>query len=446
MPTLFVTLLSLGLVADLFLGDLDIGPFSSRVYLMFLLLAYVLAKTVLIRQSLFKSKEAYFLFIVYALFIFWAMVNSIHNLEPLPKLFYGIASTHGMALTIFLVAQAELRTRKDLGFLGGMILVSAVVSGLVAICQWQNMDWAYDLVNRLRPIREEKIGEILLYAGYAPGLSSYSIPFSYHMVTFGFLAISRVFLPGENKGSLLSRSLQYLAVIVIPVAILISLSRSAALAGVIGFLFVGRYVFSGRARGKKFRLGFAKASVLVVLLFGLIFSLYSRFSESSASQAIQSGPYSLGRIIQMEDPVRAGFTAQALNFASKHLLLGGGLPAYLAESPDRTKIFGAQAPHNIFLNCLVYYGLPGICLLFVLLWRVYITCNRALGLMDLDPGSRWLVVGAVAGVLAYFLNSLFHNDSFVTGGTLPWWLLGLLCAYISQMQQQERKVGLLYGR
>ena len=93
------------------------------------------------------------------------------------------------------------------------------------------------------------------------------------------------------------------------------------------------------------------------------------------------------------------------------------------------------APHNLFLNAAVYYGIIGLLLIILLVKVVFSTCIKAVKLSAKRHSITWITFGAVTGIVAEFINSQFHNSNFVSGSHLPWWLLGILCVIIAREQK-----------
>ena len=189
-----VALLLAVLISEVFLAGIDLGPYSLRVYLIVVLLSMVGAQTALSQRGLFRSKEAQRLFLIYLAFVLWAIVSSLYNSVPLGNMANRIASTHLIAVTGFLVTQSALKRRRDTVLMASLMAMTALVSGFVAIMQWFGVTWSWDLALMLHP-GEELAGQVLgtLYGaawGFVPGLAFYSIPLSYHLLSFGMLIFS----------------------------------------------------------------------------------------------------------------------------------------------------------------------------------------------------------------------------------------------------------------
>lgn len=431
------------LVAERFLADIDLGLVSVRVYLMGVLLMAVCARVAVTRRRLFRSAQARLLCVAYVSFVAWAWTSRLYQGEQMADVAQAIAATHLMAISVFVVTQAALAKRRYAAALGGIMGGTAVASGAVGILQWLGVNWAWELALLLRP--GERSAELLLGTlrggtyGFVPGLASYSIPFSYHLVSFGMFAVAWVQEGIGGRRGALQRTIGLIGVIVIWVALVVSQSRSAVLAGL---LAAGALVFFGGTGGRRARSAAAHAArvcggigLAIVLLLGMQIAWGSLAGRDLGPG---EGQYSLGRILQVDDPRRAELLSAAWQLASEEWLFGAGLRRFgsMVEAPgDQYAARGPVAPHTMFLSAAVYYGLPGVFLVVAVLGTIAVTCNEAMRVAQRDPDVRWVVLGGVSGLLAYFVNAQFHNDSLVTGGTLPWWLLGVLCAVISAARE-----------
>jgi hypothetical protein len=439
-------LLIIALVSDMFLGDLDLGPFSLRVYVMWAMLAWVLMRTLSSQQSPLRSKEAHRLAVVYLVFIMWAMANRLYNGEPLDRIALGIMKTHGMALTIFLVTQAVVSNPRVAALLAKAMALTAIISGSVAILQWWGIDWAWTLTVILHPdeIFSSQMMVVVRYF-HAPGLALYSIPLSYHLSTFSIFYFALFLSQVQTKKTFLIKVSSFMVIIVMSIAVIIPQTRSAIFAAGSALIFVLISEFYRGWRFSQFRLGLVRLFLILLSFSCAVFLTYSLLAERITSTEAKpaEGGYRLGRVAELEDSQRLELTSAALQFISKHVLVGGGQEEFKSH---QGKIYEHQvSPHNMFLNCLVYYGLIGLALLLALLREIFQTCAKALRL-NLSPNTRWTVLGAVGGLIAYIFNSMFHNDSFVSGGTLPWWLLGLLCGLISQERGRKLNYRVANGK
>lgn len=426
------------LVAQFTVLEFDIGPASCRMYMQFGMLTLILSKILITRERIFRSKESINLFFAFTFFILWATINNFYNGETLWNIIYRFTSTHFYFFTAFTVCQFLLRKRREIVLFARVMTISSIISGFVGIMQWLGIQWFWDLAKMLHPLQvSAKIS--LLEMGFVPGLAQYSIPFSYHLITFGMFTFSWLFYTVSVSEKRLKMLCGLTGILILSISILISQSRSAVYASIVSIFFLLFYgsftmiVKQGKIIKYK-RKNLALIIFVLLLFFNAVILLNIQNSESSNIR------YKLNRILILKHESRASVALKSINMFQKNWFFGGGLR-------ELGKLFSvgetAIAPHNMFLNAIVYYGLPGLFFLLLLLRSVYITCKKAIRMVTHYDELRWVIYGAVAGIIAYILNSLFHNDSFITGGGFGWWLLGILCGFIAQANHvvvQKRRI------
>lgn len=438
---LLVALVLAALISEIFVASVDIGPFSARVYLLTVALGLVLARALVVRESPLRSGEARRLGAIYLVFVLWALANRVYQAEPPASIAYRIGATHLLALMVFVVTQAALRRRRDIALLAGSMALTTVLSGSFAILQWLGLGWTWDLALMLHPgdTPFQTAWERLIYRhssrwGVVPGLASYSLPLSFHLVSFGMFVLTWTVYKLLARRPLLDQLIGLAGLLVLVLALVLSQSRAALLGGLVALTSAVGYTI--RRQGSVSRAAAVRAGVgvSVVLAFaGLVYSLGRSPLDPSASAG--QGRYSLGLIFRVADDGRFGLWRTALEFGAAHPLLGGG-PVRFNEllGVPRDNISWPMSAHNMFLNALVLYGLPAVLLLLLLLTTVYLIGRRALLATVEDPGGNWIALGAILGLIAYVTCGQFHPESFTSGGTLPWWLLGVLCALLAQVR------------
>ena len=118
--------------ADLFLGDLDIGHASPRIYLLFALGIVVAAKTVSGQLQLFSSRLGMAIAAVYAMFIVWAVANTVIRGAGVADAIEQLGSTVFFGWLLFVLAQASIRRLNDLRLIWTALAASAVLSATIA--------------------------------------------------------------------------------------------------------------------------------------------------------------------------------------------------------------------------------------------------------------------------------------------------------------------------
>ncbi len=250
----------------------------------------------------------------------------------------------------------------------------------------------------------------------APGLAPTTIFAGYQLAVAFPLALS-VLLSRHVSGRKGTGAVLILGLVAIALGLVVTGSRSAVGAGVIGGVFV------------LLLLRFNKRRRLVgplVAALGIGVALY--FAVGMV--------YDPGRFVQLEGrsaQVRGPMQATALNYALRHPL-GTGVyrpdESYIPAGvePHLQRMIVGTATHNQFLNVLTYYGFPGLVLLILFyglvvrqLWRLWHGVARGA-----SERTRWLVAGCAGAVLAYLLNSLLHNAGPFVGDWFHWYVIGLL--------------------
>lgn len=431
------------IVGHLFFGNLDIGPFSIRIYVMgilgFLLLLDLLAVK---RKRLFKTTIARDLSIIYLIFIAWTVMSGIAQGALLRDLIFSIFSSHVFALVGFILIQNRLTTRRHIIFFAGALAFTAVLSSAFAIAQWFGFEQAWDVALSLRPGQEDNLlGTRFGDYGFVPGLSVFSISLSYHLITLGLLVYSWVIhkrglhLPQFVLGIILTCTLL--------TGIIFSQSRSAVAATAAVFLLSMMLTFWGQSRKNRASTSRGIHKYLIAIgVIGVVLILvlpqFDRFYDSTPDAA--GGGYRLGRIFNLQDPKRGQVAGSAIELAVSsvpNLLIGTSGEEYVkflsTRFDENERII---SPHNIFLNAIVSGGIPSLILIIVLflgLFRLSKMVHRA---SQLDPSIKWIGMGAIYGLFAFLINSQFHNSGFVSGDPMPWWLMGIMVALIDYVRDQ----------
>lgn len=105
------------MVADLFLGDLDIGPASSRIYLLAVALVLTALQVLRGELRLFSSRSTMAIALSYGLFILWASVNSFIRGQSVADIVLGFGPTILFGWLLFVFAQAAIRRPSDVTLL-----------------------------------------------------------------------------------------------------------------------------------------------------------------------------------------------------------------------------------------------------------------------------------------------------------------------------------------
>lgn len=394
---------------------------------MFLFL-YVLGSASVKKNTIIVFKQVRFLLIIYSILIFWIIVNRSFNGVPINNSLIKVSSNHIISVLSFLTIVYLATSPKRIYILTWSIVASAVISAIFGIMQYFGFQWFWEISILLHPNAQLLLQNTnaTLY-GFIPGLALFSIPFSYHLIVSGCLIFP--ILASPEKFNILLRRRATLVVFIITIAIILSNSRSALL----GFILL-YYLVIIKFSPKRY----LKNKLKYIILFGCLFMAV--YSVSSRIQSDQSG-YTIKRILSLKDSQRVLTIRATIDYIKNSNLLLGNISSYfshLGTAQEASLFERLHTPHNLFLNAFVFYGLPGLLLTTLFLYQL------SLILIDFGRNNKnlpfklsWINSGATASILVFTFNSMFHNESFLSGSVLPWWSLGILVA----SQQQIKKAG-----
>lgn len=411
--------------ADLFLGDLDIGPASSRIYLLFALGVVVTVGVLSGRIKLFSSRLGLAISVVYALFIGWALVNSVIRDAGLVDSVERLGSTIFFGWLLFVLAQASIRRISDLYLVWAALTASAVLNAIVAISQWLGLDAAWDLARLFRP------DTLFDRFPAVAGLALFSIPLAYQLLVGGVLLAGALLWWPRRYDSL--RWLAGIGLGIVMLGTLFSLSRSAIGIGALALLalVIARYAPHPRAVLKFAVAGVVLLAIAVIVGNVLIASRSSARRPSTYPERVDR--FNLSRATSISSPDRWGVWRLAVDSWLKSPLIGD-IAAYNAEFRVRGKtdrnlgIGRPRAPHNLLLNSLVIYGAIGTSLILAFMGLVTFLAYRTVRATRSSPSLGPLALIVTVGLIAFTVNAQFHNESFVSGSTLGFWLVAFLVA------------------
>jgi len=453
-------LLLLAIVSEQWFSGIDFGPFSIRVYLMVLLLAWIVWLSVRNREPLLRTSEAKGLLLLYTAFVLWSSLDGFITGTPIERIIIHVSSTHLLAILAFLTTQYLLRRNFEFVWTVWVMVATALLSGLFAIVQWFGVDWAWHVALRLHPGEEDLVlGTRFGSWGFVPGLAVYSIPLSYHLITFGSFGHA-YWVHSVVKGFSLGARLFALVIsLLLGVATLLTQSRSAAVAYTMSM--VAAIALNAWYMRKRLTTKMIAQTMLPLVLSVSVLAVLDGAVQSSVAEAAKKSPAALGsvepssedstrvdssetpkpkagegnyrtnRIFKFKDSTRAALLWFSINYILDNPWTSGSLSDFgslIAESEDPRLPDRPLTPHNLFLNAAVGYGIPGLLLIVLLVWKVCTVCWKMLVELSPKVEVHWVGIGAAIGLLAYLVNGQFHNDGFVTGGTLGWWLLGVITA------------------
>lgn len=415
------------MVADLFLGDLDIGPASARIYLLALAAAATLYLLVNGRLRLFSSGLSLALAVTYGGFLAWVTFNTLLRGGDFSGTINQLGSTLLFGWVLYVVAQAAMKSRRDVFSVSAALALTAIATALVASLQWFGFDPAWDLTRSLRP--DEQFDSFKA----VPGLSLFSISLSYHLLIGGALiAGGALWWP---KRPILHSGLNWAAVSVIALALVFALARSAILAAaLIAVLFTLIHLFRRPGAGKRGSWKYPAAFVVTfAVTVGIFVSVAGPPSElGNTGYPARESRYGLDRLRFFSSPERVALLHYAWDSWLDSPFIGDN-PAYVEGYPLRVAVDDdlstkPQAPHNMVLNTLIFYGAIGGVIMAGFLVLLAVLAVRTVRKAYKDPLLGPLAVATSLGLVAFLFNAQFHNESFVSGSTLGFWLVAILTA------------------
>jgi hypothetical protein len=416
--SLNVFFLLMGLVSSMFLSDFDLGPFSLRVYILVFLFGLSLLQIASKRMQATQLKVGKNILLFYGIYVFWWLISSFATNASSAWIFNYFISRHLAAIIVFLLILIILRTRRDVEFVASGLGVAVIISSLAAILQWQNIGWVWDMWKALYPNVIEKYGALAGTRFFlTPGLADYAFTQGYYMASLGPLLL--IFF--QNKRRIW---IGFLGLLVVIVAVF-TVQQRAALLGVIVelillFIFILKYK----------RYSFVSTVMFFSIVFIGIFFIVN--STNLLSYGEGNVAYRLDRFSLITDASRLGYLRITFEFIKGRWLFGDAY--HYLEYLQTTNIPDKQSTaHNMFLNSLIFAGLPG--LLFVGLLTINLFRRGWIAWQIALCKGDYLLLGIILSLLGYLIVAQFHNSSFVTGDTLPWLGIGLLEV---RMQQAEK--------
>lgn len=210
-----------------------------------------------------------------------------------------------------------------------------------------------------------------------------------------------------GKNGIISKILFVILLTLLIVVVLLIEERSCILFMLFIFVFYLLKLYKSFSARKK-------SVVFIVLFFGIVV-LFSYIMPVLSDYLLNS------RFADSDDSLRSSLLAKSFSFIKENLLLGG-MKSFL-------KIAG-YPPHNIFLNSFVEAGVFG----FVISLIIYFS-QISLGLKLTNISNHMLLGYAF---LAYTLNSLFHNDSILSGDVLAWLLWAMIFSLYKYFNKEKR--------
>jgi O-antigen ligase len=200
------------------------------------------------------------------------------------------------------------------------------------------------------------------------------------------------------------------------VGLLLTLSRGAWLASVIAFALVGALALRCHLIDARRIRNIAAVIVMAGLVLGIAFGprIYDRLTRSASGNV----------------DVRFDLNQIALRMTADHPMFGVGLNNFVErmsayDPKDVMEYFPAPA-HNLYLLESAEAGVPALVLWLVLFGTILLGALHHLPRMN-DPRLAWIVVGCVAGSIAFLVTQLADfSHRLEPLRSIVWFQIGLL--------------------
>lgn len=415
--------------AALLLVEIDFGPASPRVWVIFLLFAWAMLRVSNKQFDPMIIQVLRPILILWACFTAWTFFCDLgHGKLNLDFQMFGYVNTKLSKFAVPIMACISfavlLRREVDIRFMVYVGLCTVSISVAVGYLQFFDIPYGWEIHRKFRPITvavEELLKNRKVESQNITGLSGRSIQFAYTLITFGIFSFSYVMI--KQKGS----KFAYWASLAIFGGFALAAYMAKSRSGMIAFMLSGLAswvilfkLYHGFRPQKAvfgvFMLGAALLAVVLVIKGQEAFK-YENFD----------------RMTSLQDDYRIWQAQMAIKETAANPIIGVG-------SGNYSRMY-EKTPHNLFLNAGVYYGVPGVlfaCWHIGMLWTLYLWYKRVVAhITELS----WVTFGCALAVMNYTWNSMTHNDSFITGGFFLYYILGLFAASIAWELRHTRRGG-----
>ncbi len=392
------------LISITLLGSFAIGPFTVRVYMTVIMIAFLLIKS----RGKDNSRNVYSiprdfitLFGAFLIIEFFALLLNGEFLDyEYPKY---LLSRYIPCLVSFFAFDYFLSTPERCKKTFIFLTILIVINCLITLFQFYGNPLGLKIAIAFTNVAENE-NEIMNNGGRddmavfgvnsAVGLFQHTFSNGMYIASLGILIAG---LEDKFNKYKILKLVYFLLVFGIIFACMTTQGRAPFLMLVLSFLLL----FLRTPLNRPLKI------VVVALVFIAAWNYLPSMIESE----------SLGRIsdqsIYQEDS-RQEIWRGCLVFLKDHLILGG---------PFSYSQTGAAPPHNYFFNAFILSGLFGGIVASILFIRVMYEAIMAL----IKKNSSIMLISAAASIIIYMVNSLFHNASIITGDTLFFLIYPLFC-------------------
>jgi hypothetical protein len=406
------------LTAQYLLVEFDLGPFSLRVYLCAALSVAALASSALFLRRWSEVPGLAPITGVWLAYLLWYLVASVFNGNLGQPLEFGVnfLSVYLLPTLVCLSMVALLRDHLEMEGVAIWLALIATANAAFAVLQSAGVSFAWNVHKLLFPIRNITTEDMRLQRGnwyidgWPPGLSSYSIATSFVVLCFGVLWATYAAQCWHRR--------QYLRTLVcLLLLVLVEAGNVAAMSRSSIYLLPLGCLLALQLRDER---GSKSATLLAVAAAMIAAVAFAYVSKKVIDLNVsQERTIALERIYDFDAGGRVDLIRESLAYAADNIIFGGA-----AEALKQGAI--ALTPHNTFINALLWAGAPGLILMlgfvFLLVYYMFILPRHQLS--HSGPAGT-LAHGLAVCLIMYLCKGMLHSDSFTTGGTIGWHLIGL---------------------
>jgi len=394
---------------DLYFSYVQTFGLPPRNYLLVYLLAVAFAR-VMRRGAIPVPRSAYRLLIPTTLLVVWAVVLRLSVGDRVADALYDVGSGLGAAVAIGILTVCLLEDGRDVRAFVHCVAVFLTLSSAVALLQFVGVEAAWRVREMLGVDADSAIAWQILQRERPPGLTYFSIQLSYQLITL-FPILGSVWLARATTSA--TRRLYGLACVMMALALVATLTRSAIAGAVVG---LGAVIMLSAPRRRLWWL--VVTTVACVALVSAV-DLGSRRGLSWEALAYgRLALYVTALRVAVDNPLGVGAHSRFSEYAANYY-------SEVVDLPGAHVVLG-RAAHSQFLNVLLALGVPGL-LGFLWFYReLFRLAMRLRRSMALDTYLQAVSSGLVGAFVGYVVNSFFHNAGPFSGDPFHWYWVGLV--------------------
>ncbi len=393
-------LLFLCVICDLWLSGYQILSVNPRTFLVIILFINIIINKILYKKNI--SLNIYYNNIIPLIILFiWMVLNLfIHHVRS-----YEYIYTYLMFLFIIIFSEILITDENKLKYYIYFILFCLVISSIFVILEYfigvQHFLFLHEIFKK----------QIVTLGNRPAGLSYNPIVFSYEVLAGISLLLSLILIKTKSKISLIVLIITFLI-------LLTALFANATRSAILSFAFcLTIYLLLIKIRiFKKIILLILLFSVLYISIISNIFTFKQRFLKTEFTYE-RGSLFTMAIYTATQNPFGLGSIDNYYDNVDENMYLISNLPG----SQFVTKV----APHNHFLNIIIYFGLPAFILI---IWFFINLIKNGIKLIKLKNNPLYYMVGicTIIYTTCYIVNASFHNAGPIRGDKCWWYLISII--------------------